>query len=251
MSIPLDYLYHYIESVAGEMHGDSVLIYHFYPHGSKKIENLSILKELPKKEDWVKRQLSPELFCNDQEPLNYQLYDKAVRNQYLTSPVLQDICKKHSIEFPSYNLRGIIENIWDHALLLHSEKKSKDVELYCASQFIPVYYWSHGIIALDWFRFARHLEQKKQSKKLFLIYNRAWSGTREYRLRFADLIAKSSLTESCLTTVSYTDSDSGAHYSDYNFLNLTWKPDIKIEDHFVNNSTSSCFSADFKILDYE
>ena len=42
MSIPLDQLYHYIENVAQEIYSDRIIIYRFYPHGSKNINNLTI-----------------------------------------------------------------------------------------------------------------------------------------------------------------------------------------------------------------
>ena len=44
MSIPLDRLYHYIESIAKEIRGDDVLIYRFFPHGSKNINDLNCTK---------------------------------------------------------------------------------------------------------------------------------------------------------------------------------------------------------------
>ena len=69
MSIPLDRLYHYIESVASEIRKGDVVIYHFYPYGSRKTEDLftttnSVLT-------WM---TSPHIYCNDQEPLNFNLY---------------------------------------------------------------------------------------------------------------------------------------------------------------------------------
>ena len=67
MSIPLDRLYHFIESVAQDIFQDRVVIYRFYPHGSKNVENMTILTD----EDWQITQLSPALYCNDQEPLDY------------------------------------------------------------------------------------------------------------------------------------------------------------------------------------
>ena len=56
-------------------------------------------------------------------------------------------------------------NIYKKVLLLHSEKQSSNVEQYQQDQFIPVYWWSHGAIALDWFRYARHIKLKKQYKQ--------------------------------------------------------------------------------------
>ena len=69
MSIPLDRLYHYIESVAQDIYGDTV-IYRFYPHGSKNLEDLNSLNYI----NWPIASLFPHIYCNDQEPLNYDYY---------------------------------------------------------------------------------------------------------------------------------------------------------------------------------
>ena len=59
------------------------------------------------------------------------------------------------------------------------------------------------------------METLADPKYKFLIYNRAWSGTREYRLKFADLLISNQLTEYCSTSVRTTDN--GIYYQDYNF----------------------------------
>ena len=63
MSIPLDRLYHYIESIAEEVHGDSIVIYHFYPHGSKNISNIICLNPKDIGNKW---KYSPHIICYDQ-----------------------------------------------------------------------------------------------------------------------------------------------------------------------------------------
>ena len=40
MSIPLDRLYQYVESIVQDICQDRVVIYRFYPHGSKNFEDL-------------------------------------------------------------------------------------------------------------------------------------------------------------------------------------------------------------------
>ena len=45
MSIPLDRLYHFIDQTARKIYGEPVLIYRFWPHGSKNIDNLSQLNK--------------------------------------------------------------------------------------------------------------------------------------------------------------------------------------------------------------
>ena len=45
MNIPLDRLYHYIRDIAKEIYGDRIIIYRFWPHGSKNINDLNNLNE--------------------------------------------------------------------------------------------------------------------------------------------------------------------------------------------------------------
>jgi hypothetical protein len=242
MSIPLDRLYNYIKDISERIHKNPVLIYRFDPHGSKKIEDLRLLNP----GSHINR-INPEVFCNDQEPLNYDRY----QNHSNEFPDVQEILKKMSFQFPQYNFRGEIINIWDQALLLHSEKRSADIIKYQSTQFIPIYYWSHAIIGRDWFRFANYIKQKKQVTKLFLIYNRAWSGTREYRLKFLDLLLQLGLENNCQTSVNPIEPELEIHYNTHQFKNLAWRPDLVLENFFPLNTAPSHYSADFDIEDYE
>ena len=70
MSIPLDRLYYYIENIAEEIYGSPVIIYRFFPHGSKKLEHLEPLKYRP----WNETVQSLRIHCNDQEPLTFDFY---------------------------------------------------------------------------------------------------------------------------------------------------------------------------------
>jgi len=248
MTVPLDRLYHFVENIAQEIYGNLVVIYRFYPHGSKKIQDLTLSKEQSVKTYLV----SPEIICNDQEPLNYDLYHNFdIRLQESPNSILNTIYSQHSSKFPTFNLRGPITNIWDHALLLHSEDRSAQVELYKNTQFIPVYYWSHAVIAKDWFRYAEHVAQKKNVNQTFLIYNRAWSGTREYRLRFAELLIQTNLQKHCQTTVNPIEPELGIHYNTHQFCNPIWRPQTVLENYFPASLAHSGYSADFDIEDYQ
>ena len=255
MSIPLDRLYHYIESVARDVYGDT-LIYRFSPHGSKKIEDLEVLNlELLSNHlgtAMLKLFTWPEIYCYDQEPLTYKLYQNQ-RPIFFPKDKENDEMKQafDTDNSPDLlrNLRYRAGNVYDLCLLLHSERNSDQVALYQQNNFIPVYYWSHAIIARDWFRFAQHARFKKEpDTKPFLIYNRAWAGTREYRLKFADLLIKHNLVGSCQTSVGFVDDN--LHYSDHQYTNDQWRPVNQLEEYFVPNLTSSCYSADFDINDY-
>ena len=191
MSIPLDRLYHFIENIAKEIN-DNIIIYRFYPYGSKKLEDLV---ELCGPNTWQTKVLGSSIWCYDQEPLNYELY----QHRGGTSK-FADLLRSVGIT-PTSGL-PVFYTIYGKGYLLHSEKRSEDVIKYQNSQVIPIYYWSHALIALDWFRFAQHIKQKKQIKNIFLIYSRAWSGTREYRLKFAELLIGLNLQTHCKTSVN-------------------------------------------------
>jgi len=246
MSIPLDRLYHYIENIAKEVRGDDVIIYRFYPHGSKKIEDLNPTHFVTP----TNRFILPSIYCNDQEPLNYDFYDNQITLISGDNPVdFIPQVKRANIPILFSNLRRRYNDIYDQALVLHSEQRSADAERYKQNQFIPVYYWSHALIALDWFRYAQHhVFQKTKKSKTFLIYNRAWAGTREYRLKFADLLIEHNLIDYCQTSVGINDGD--IHYTTHRYTNTQWKPTHCLEHYFESNNTTSCYSADFDVEDY-
>jgi hypothetical protein len=251
MSVPLDQLYHFIESIVKEAYDNQVVIYRFSPHGSKDIRDLSMLNKHPDKNFYSWLNLSAEIFCNDQEPLNYELYNNICSEQLGAKESWTRLLKEKNLNFPSFNLRGCIKNIWDNALLLHSEQRSYQIDLYKNCQFIPVYYWSHALIALDWFRYAQHVKQKKEVNKTFLIYNRAWAGTREYRLQFAELLIRLGLEDCCQTSVNPIEPELGIHYELHKFSNPVWRPTRVLENFFPTSTAHSHYSANFDIEDYE
>ena len=246
MSIPLDRLYNYIDNMSRQIRGGPVDVYRFYPHGSKKIQDLTSLNGMSEEEFFT----SPEIYCNDQEPLNYDLYTTGLSARSPPSEVLEVLARK-GIEFPKLNFRGQVTTIWDQAILLHSETRSTQVEQYRSSQFIPAYYWCHAVIALDWFRYAQHVVQHKQVSKTFLIYNRAWAGTREYRLRFADLLITHGINNHCKTNIRPVDPELDMHYNLHKFNNTIWQPTQQLENFFPLNTAPSHYSADFDLEDYQ
>lgn len=248
MSIPLDRLYHYVEKIFERAHGDNVIIYRFFPHGSKKFTDLTPLRTVPL--SWKEKKLRPQMFCNDQEPLNYSLYEHIPEDQLALSEVLINI-KAHGLIIPRKNFRTETFTIWDKALLLHSEQRSIDVEIYKNNDFLPIYYWSHAVISQDWFRYARHVEQEKNVTKTFLIYSRGWTGTREYRLKFLEMLVTNNLNNQSLASIQPVDAETLVHYSQHKFKNIQWKPDVNLENYFITNNIGSDYSADFEIQDYE
>jgi hypothetical protein len=239
MNIPIDRLYQYIEHVAETHCDDNVLIYRFWPHGSKNIKDLKHIKSNGPMDVATHFQI----YCNDQEPLNYDLYE------YCDSELEKQL-STYNLKF-SNNLR-VETNIFDQCVLLHSEQGGKNLQKYQDNgNFVLAHYWSHAIIARDWFRFAEHADFQKNVTKKFLVYCRAWTGTREYRLYFADLLIEKKLQDHCHMSFNHLDNDSGIHYRNYPLQDCLWLPKNHVEDYFLPNCSSSNSSADFIELDYQ
>jgi hypothetical protein len=245
-------LYHFIDQTAREIYGEPVLIYRFWPHGSKNINDLCKFNNF----ELVTRITIPIIWCHDQEPLDHQLYKKD--NNTATDYQISDLDKKAierlkilGLHTPKINL-NYVYNAFNKNILLHSEKRSTQVDKYVQDgQLVPVYYWNHAMIARDWYRAAEHISITKlpQTKK-FLVYMRAWTGTREYRIKFAELLHKNNLIDKCLTSFTPVDLDTKTHYLDHVFVNEQWRSALDIEDCFDRNTAPSDASADFVDIDY-
>lgn len=120
------------------------------------------------------------MICHDQETLNFKdycflqtVYSEAKTDFYPVFNVILNRYSKRKFGIPEHYTR---------VLLLHSEMKSKDVAWFEQDGSVGVYWWSHAVIARDWFRYAEVdpcLARLPVPQKDFLIYNRAWSGLRE------------------------------------------------------------------------
>jgi hypothetical protein len=159
-------------------------------------------------------------------------------------------------QFAHWHLRSALQfrhkaHVFKNTLLCHSELNSKELDKYTQNNFTGVYYWAHALIARDWFRFAQ-LDQDLKQKNIqsdFLIYNRAWSGTREYRLKFAELLIKSNLHHHCRMGFNGID---GIHYSDHKFSNPAMQVcGTDLAGHFDKNNSLPTASADYCTRDYQ
>lgn len=268
MSVPLDRLYHFIKDLSD----CDLVIYRWYPHGSKNLQDLLPLEECCAEcPTCIHRAFNPAVICHDQEPLDYDLYTlddifqasqktkKKWREFMALDPTdlsFADSARKDkdSIKwFRKMHIRGLLSANVKPTILLHSEKNSTEVEKYKKNGYYPVYIWSHAIIAQDWFRYAAH-DPRLKSQTLnyqydFLIHNRAWQNMREYRLTFAKMIAKQGLEKHCLTKFSFYDS--GTYYKEYKFRNPRLDIDhVELESKFYPNTTLSIASADYSTDDY-
>ena len=239
MSIPLDRLYHFIEKTAIKNYEAPVIIYRFWPHGSKNIQDITPLKQY----HWTQYQQTLGIWCHDQEPLDYVIDNRYVKRAW------NDLLAGLDLVQPRTRLPGH-HNIFKKNILLHSEERSHVLDQYVKDDdLMPVYYWSHAVIARDWFRYAKHETFKKNVTKQFLIYNRAWSGTREYRLKFLDLLVEHELVDHCRTFCSPTEH--GKHYQTHRFVNPVWRPGHVLENYFQPSQANACASADFDTEDYQ
>ena len=237
MSVPLDRLYHYLADVVNH----DLIIYRWTPHGSRKLEDLSELIEY----SFIQLVTGVPVICHDQEPLDYHLHSIEDFERIDDPP-------DHAGHLHFRKLTNL-KNVYDRALLLHSEQGGVEIKKFQQNGFIPVYFWSHALIAQDWFRYAKHdpvLEYHDCCfDRDFLIYNRAWGGTREYRLLFAQQLIEHDLVSRSLT--SFSAMDNGQHYQAHVFAN----PELGISrgdlhQQLLPNTHDSAASADYCNHDY-
>jgi hypothetical protein len=238
-----------------------MLIYRWLPHGSKKLEDLQLLNTDFYK-DWTTSMTTPMAIMHDQEPLDFDLWTKedfsrSWENYVILKQRNHHYRDKDRVEFQvGLHLRGATNNgsnLYDCVIIAHSEQNSTEITKYKQHGYLPVYYWAHALIAADWFRYAQHdpvLEHNMANIKYdFLIYNRAWSGTREYRLTFVEMIANGNLAHQCLTTFSPVDNKQ--YYSEHQFKTATLQiKHNRLHEIFNLNQHLSSASADYNNLDY-
>ena len=225
MSVPLDRLYNHLDGLCNH----DALIYRFYPHGSKKLTDLLPLYNFSQ-HGWQYQLKTPGMLCHDQEPLMFDQYSEHDMLEFFIHhepAILNDTKSVNRIKtsINTQHLRSIISSarhgIYDNTLLLHSEKHSDNLAKYEQVGFVGVYWWAHAAIASDWYRYAKHDPELAVNfnniSKDFLVYNRAWSGTREYRLKFTELVVNSDLQSNCRMTFSSICDD--RHYSMFDFKN--------------------------------
>jgi hypothetical protein len=255
MNVPLSRLYNFLHDTCNR----DLLIYRFSPDGSKNIEDLTPLIDYQSTTSWFERVTTPVMFCYDQEPLNFDLYSSSLTNNFALPDGLttEESDQMKAALFDRLNIRFLkgdhFLNGYDKYLLCHSEKNSPEVAKYESAGFAGVYWWCHALIALDWFRFANSntnsVSDFTQFSKDFLVYNRAWSGTREYRLKFAELVVENQLVDNC--NIKFAPTDDGQVYTDHVFVN----PELQItstdlENVIPLNTAGADASADILAEDY-
>jgi hypothetical protein len=247
MTVPVHNLYDFVHQVTKRQYW---LLY-FYPWGERAIKNaiahqadramldtangIAVDDRLGNPLDISENleysrvgRTQPIILCHDQEPLNYSLYTEG--SEYAEQGF--ESCQSQLMaplptEFKNINLRLAcpfsLQKTW---ILLHSEINSAELTRYeSTGQFSGAYWWSHAVIARDWYRYAQHdlsLKPVNTPRKIFLAYCRDTTGSREYRRQFLDLLSHNKLTEQCQTT-SFdnitTGPESSAVYNSEDFNN--------------------------------
>ena len=278
MSVPLNNLYHWIDGLLP----DTVVLYVFHPHGSKKISDCNWLKQYnafqsdPKNSEyhWLNKYKFyhelPAIICHDQEPLDWNLYDqepldwnfgnipaseinldKFTEDQLKFEKIKHKYLANFNLKFPIFTQTSLL---YDRSILIHSEKNSDDLLHYSNIGFVCVHYWAHAIIARDWYRFAE-FDSRLQSPEVvpqnkFLIYCRDWSSRREYRLKFLELLVKNRLNENSKISVMHTNSE-GTHFSQCQFKNPKFNLiSPELINQIPHNQNSGSASADYAYFDF-
>lgn len=259
MFVPFDKLYDFLDQYTDY----DTLIYRFHPDGSKKYSDICALRAYDNLKSWKGHLISIPMLMHDQEPLNFDLYRDIDKNEvlkflHLNEPGLLNACKTSNIQdhivkiYQNNNLNLFAGSfLTDGWLLCHSEKNSVELTKYKSLGAIDVYWWSHAMIARDWYRYAQ-IDQRltydtASFSKDFNLYNRAWGGTREYRLKFAEMIIKNDLIQSTSTSIS--EFDNKCHYRDHIFKNKMFLVDTDLSILNENQSCSNA-SAEYCPADY-
>ena len=200
------------------------VLYLFSPHGSKNISDLQWFRDYAGQRSEIYS--IPAVICHDQEPVEIGRYH-GVNESYPTRPhnestvaiekylLLQNSILKNTITDLSYVPRSHGQMLYDHTVILHSEQNSEDINALVGQGFVPVYYWSHAVISLDWYRFAQidHRLKPEPIQQKFLVYCRDWADTRSYRINFLNLLVQHNLHHNSRISFMHTNSE-GTHYKD-------------------------------------
>jgi hypothetical protein len=257
MNIPLDNLYHWVEGLAQH----PVLLYVFRPHGSKDIFDLEQFRHNTAITHGVS--MAPVVICHDQEPLNFaehkfefdfdRLTQLFLRREYTQNELDIEMAFYSNLSsFPNFKPNWLSAAIScnDWVMLLHSEQNSLDVEQFSHAGCVPVYYWSHAMIARDWYRFAQQDVRlgKKKIQKTFLVYCRDWMPRREYRLKFLDLLVDAELVDNCNISTQHVNNQ-GVRLRDYIPEDTRFAVDMQRLESIPDNNVSASASADYDVND--
>lgn len=229
---------------------DDKLIYHWLPHGSRNLEHLTQHSGNNNNFQYA------QIVMHDQEPYRADFWSDseirdAVKNYYLqhghalTDDTLDFLAPKR--------LNGLLEFCrYEKSIVVHSnfglDSFDHDNHEYC-------YYWCHALLARDWFRYAsidpiiNQNHSRKAPTHTFLCYNRSWTGSREYRIKFLDLMIEHDLIQHFKTW--FNPVEDNKLYTNHKFQNEIFKPlRTDLETFAPATLATSDSSADYCNQDY-
>jgi hypothetical protein len=190
--------------------------------------------------------------CHDREPLFWH----ELNGQANTSHAFQQFCRYWQVDFPethwpwtdtlcSWIRADFPGNVTGRGIILHSEPQSHQLAQ-LGEHWLPVELWSQALIAQDWYRYAQHdpVLTNGDYKFDFLVYSRAWTGSREYRLWFLHQIIRHDLTK--VSRIKFAQHDQQQHCSQHQFRDQAWQCDTAhLPEHFIDNHSSADASATY------
>lgn len=257
-------MYLFLDSINHDAGLKDILIYRFWPSGEKNIRLLNKLADESYHKNWFESKFNLPLICNDHEPLNFDYYSNyTVDDIKSTMIVRKNNAMADTIDF-NQNVLDLIKNtnlaigfkyftIYDKFLLCHSELNSPQLKKYQDAGFIGVYWWSHALIARDWYRYAAldtQLDWNYQDIKYdFNVYSRAWSGSREYRLKILQLLDQAGIWDNCHIKLNLVDQDQSLDKFQPTAVSMNINECKKFFEINSSNISSSA-SADYDPADY-
>lgn len=253
MFIPLENLYGWISSLSQD-----IVIYRFFPHGSKNLNNIAPVDDSSRQKTSWEILRMPVMLCHDQEILDFSRFENLDWEQvrdlvkskwtFVNEPSDAKKAEEFWRDRANYNLACMVNNgINDRVILLHSELNSDQVRKFDQSKFVTAYWWSHGMISRDWYRYAQYdarlVNWPIQYPLDFNIYSRAWSGTREYRLYFLQTLIQQNLHD--VSRITFADTDEGQRYHEYQFSNPQFNNITELSKLKVDNSVPGTSSATY------
>jgi len=210
MSVPTTNLYDFVHQSTES----NYRLYCFYPWGHKEFKNIIIFNPVEDPAAGTSRQtqwqsfitgqdVTKAIICHDQEPLDFDMYNDTNFKDNINDIFVprksdgwnwsETTIQNFTKHYKNLNLRWSVPNhCHTHWILLHSELNSLELQKYeDTGLFKGAYWWSHAIIARDWYRFAEHdrrLSESHNKVANWLVYARDTTGKRQYRKRFLDML---------------------------------------------------------------
>lgn len=155
----------------------------------------------------------PIVFFHDQEPFYPEVFDNIFKFDSNASHYI--FADSFNVDVPGEN--GVTLNTWlhdinyfrHHFLVFANSEKSVEIDKNLQSRsFYNWYYFSHGFIALDWYRNTKYLPANYKFDKTFITFNNMVSGNRNYRLTLLAKLLEKRLDSFGLISMNKNDLDS-------------------------------------------